>query len=490
VWWTNTTAETFEVRQLRADLLKDTAPAERDSRMPEAGFFKLEQGIYRQRVVADIVHELLNRDVAKLGHLLRMVLAMTSSGDVARDPGRDAPWVVDDEVHSAQASILRRFVDAHRTVLLVLPHQPLATLTAESNNMGMLAERAIDRGIKFHGAGDQLSVLVFDRRLVLKEQSPVPDTFIRIPVSKADDPREDEQIDEISALLRSLQGLEAMSKRDRRQTLTDIPRVVAGMFLAATQDAVRSEKLGLNPGEFLECEGANRLTQLVGLQRRTRYTRRVAAVRDWLTQIKLHRQLVDFVDGRRVSIERSFPIVQRLDTQITLETELPSSLERVRTEIGVWRLEPTLWKMRTHDSGAAGFMLLDSRAFHISTESSEPFNLYWAIVQRAYNDARDGRVDEEGVYTPYAKTLYEWAGMRLKSDARHFQRVRERMHDHLKLMVDHGLLCDWSCPELEHPDLFSKDAFKSAKVELKLPTSLAQYLPSPRTKSDSGALTP
>ncbi len=175
------------------------------------------------------------------------------------------------------------------------------------------------------------------------------------------------------------------------------------------------------------------------------------------------------------------PIVQRLQDQIRVTSDQSGGL-RAGT-YNVWRLDKNLWRLRNPKGPTASFMLLDERAFRLETRSSEPFNLYWTIVQRAYNAMRashaEGKISADGVFSPKLSTLYEWAGMEKVGDTTNPFRIRERLREALGLMVSNGLLLDWSCPQLENDDEeFRLDEFKSyMRLRLTLPGSLVRYLP-------------
>ncbi len=80
-------------------------------------------------------------------------------------------------------------------------------------------------------------------------------------------------------------------------------------------------------------------------------------------------------------------------------------------------------------------------------------------------------------FSPKIAMLYEMAGMEHPSDATHPNRKRERLRMALSLMVDHGLLLDWSSAFLSADEDFCSDPFVNKRVNLHLPSSLLRYLP-------------
>ncbi len=180
------------------------------------------------------------------------------------------------------------------------------------------------------------------------------------------------------------------------------------------------------------------------------------------------------------------PLVQRLQDTFTISTfgdDAPMVLRRARSPLHMWRINPDLWSMRTPDSGNASFMLLDERAFGLETRTSEPFNLYWTIVQRAYMIASDrvpqhDKVDDDGTFQPTLETLYRWAGLEQSSDATNPFRIRERFCKYLDLMVDKQLLDFWECDELlDRVAPFRRACMTQARVKIGLPRELLSYLP-------------
>jgi len=275
-----------------------------------------------------------------------------------------------------------------------------------------------------------------------------------------------------------------MGPKTRQAYFKDIPRIIAGMFLAATHDSDLGLSM-LQPGQFLDAESGRRLTDIVGLDgEQNRQVKRVRAVRDWLTKIQLVRELRSTRPNERISW--SGPIVHRLPDEITVTEQLPDGLSRSRSKIFIWRLSPELWNLRTMGSGAEDYMLLDQKAFQLDQglqmTTSEPFNLYWTIVQRAYKAASarnpEERFDADGRFRPRAAMLYRWSGMELRSDERHPHRIRARMRDYLVKMVEKGLVINWSCPYLESDEEhFQREKFAHVRISIQLPSSLLMFLP-------------
>ena len=88
-------------------------------------------------------------------------------------------------------------------------------------------------------------------------------------------------------------------------------------------------------------------------------------------------------------------------------------------------------------------MLLDDRAFKLDDRSSVAFNLYWTLVNRAYND----RVSDEGSFKLKLWTLYNWSG--LESSSQRVDRLKETFRSAFDRMVEVGLLQHWRCVSLD-----------------------------------------
>ncbi|MEM1347605.1 MAG: hypothetical protein AAGI01_03550 [Myxococcota bacterium] len=487
VWWRFGPFET--VRQ-RKRLLEQRAPSKRLSEEFEAaGFQPFSQHDYREQVRVELIEELLaassSQNNGVLDHLARIILFMTTPHQVLTAELFEGVYLLEEDTRALVRRALRQWRKDHAPTMVALPRDPLATLTRETNNLGrqLAGERSApgSRGIKYHRDLEtgQMSLLSYDAKLVLKGTK-VPDTYIKIPMEVREG-RQPTNGSELSSLLEILHEAKELTRTQRQHFLRDAPRVIAGMFLAAERDQALGGAYGVKPGEFLESETAYRLTDLIGLERRSRHTKRVIFVRDWLTRIHLTRT-VDRLDhrGKRERIRWSAPIVQRLADEIEVERSMPDGLGSVRSKVHIWRLADALWRMRTRDSGVAAFMLVDERAFALSTETSDPFNLYWTIIQRAYKGSvtrvEDDKVRPDGVFSPKIATLYEWSGMASTSLERNPSRIRERMRDYLSLMVSKGLLLDWSSEWLEHDGPFQRRVFETSRVRLTMPSSMVRYI--------------
>jgi hypothetical protein len=387
--------------------------------------------------------------------------------------------------------------------MIALPHGPMSTLTRESMNLGAMVRHGHARWKRAALKRVDDFVIVGDRRLVAREDGR-DDVYIRIPLDppggEGERELDAEVIDQqlVAALTQALmrmcrEHMPAPIRQEREEfgqleliddgtsarvagLVEEIPRVVAGLFRAASVDRGLSF---VGSGEFIDSSSAARLTDIVGLSREsTSSKRRVASVRSILEHVRL-RRTVRSEDGRSM-VTWEGPIIQRLADTIDVEAELPSGYELTnRSELGIWRIAPELWRMQDAAGPSAGFMLIDERAFELSGRSSDPFNLYWTIIQRAYNAHRaksqDDRFDDAGVFSPALSVLYTWAGMDRMSDAKNMGRTRRRMARHFESMGDKQIIVSYDAEVFSDVRGVSLDSH--TRIDIQLPPSLLCFLP-------------
>ena len=397
--------------------------------------------------------------------------------------------------------------------MVALPHGPMATLTRETMNLGALVRHGQARWKKAAVKHVDEFVIVGDQRLVAREDGS-EEVYIQVPLGGSDGAGQGEVVPEvadgqvIAALTQALmrmcrdhspmlsapgEGVGADAGSGQLELLGDgdaslaglveeILRGVAGIFRAARVDRGLSF---VGSGEFVDSTTATRLTDIIGLSGKTTRSRnRVAAVRAMLENVRLKRT-VRSEDGKSL-VTWEGPIIQRLKDRIDVETKLPRDYGLTsRHELGLWRIAPELWRMQDADGKAASFMLLDERAFSLSGLSPDPFNLYWTIIQRAYNAHRakseDDKFDDSGSFRPTLSVLYTWAGMDKKTDAKNMARARERMDGHLKSMRERELIVSYDA------DVFSPtrglSLASSTRIDIQLPPSLLCFLPNAAFRS-------
>ncbi len=458
----------------------------------EHGFARISQDSYRLRVKQPIMEARVTSGFAPLLYATSLVVGLTGPRTLALSDVGEVEELDEATLSTTYAAIVAGWRERHKPQRVALPHQQFATLTHETQLLSMLVGRDAPAhatsGIRVHPRDDS-RLLVYSESLIRQRDrdgsvNPDLEKYLQIPVRMDDDPATSPDL--FTALVRALQGMGDLQDLQRRNHVADIPRVVAGIFRAAHIDR---ERLGHDhpDGRFWDTNTSKRLTRLIGLDdRQRRHRTRVSMVRQWLETIELSRTYteVDQVTGKRVQRRHTAPIVHRLPDRIELTEELTRG-EFAKTTAYLWRIPDYVWQMCQPGSGVENFMLLDARAFqldsHLAQMTSEPFNLYWTIVQRAYNASRASsdrdRVSPDGQFSPILKTLYEWAGMERPNDVHNPKRKRERLRTALSAMVDHGLLLDWYSPILLSDGDFDTEAFQTERVRLHLPDSFLRYLP-------------
>jgi hypothetical protein len=459
-------------------------------------------GLLDQELSDDpVFHQLIINDCLDSEHLLswtlRVIFMLTERSRRPTMEDFDEPFVDPEWLLKQSARLKARWKHENVThVMIALPHGPLSTLTREVSNMGAMVRHGHAgwkrAAAKVHGE----FVLVADQRLVNK-QNTLGDTLISVPLEGQPGSNGEEVV---GALTRALMHMcaESVSELavDEDEAGEDgqlelgleqssmlaglvesIPRVVAGIFHVARND---QRLTFINNGEFVDSDSALRLTETVGMDRlSTRSKNRVAAVRSMLERVRL-RRTVRSEDGKTTSTWEG-PIIQRLDDRIDTQRELPGGLGGVtRTTLHVWRVAPELWRMQDASGESASFMLLDERAFALSVRSSEPFNLYWTIIQRAYNAHKADnheldRFDADGNFSPTLSVLYTWSGMDKPSDRKNMARARARMLSHLELLAEQELIVSFDEEVLE-PSLRTS-LTSNTRMRIGLPPTLLCYLP-------------
>jgi len=508
-WWKPSEDLTWLEHELPEDLAAAAARGEGAvGHMASRGYQWVDQSTWQKRVKDALVFGLATvNDSERVAEVVRWIVVLTAPR-FKLSPEMWPELELGPKLLGAELRTL--YMGITRRKMVSIPRKPLAVLPMEVDNMSRFAsgifppatpdpgdERSL--GVANSGKGARLrltggaepALLLTDRSLVKKA---TPDTFIKIPLS-AGAPTEDP----VGALVHSLAGFSELGRIQRADHLAHIPRVVAGVFMLAHRDALGPGDT-VAPGEFLDTGSAHRLTRAIGLDATDRRAReRVAMVRHWLTQIQLVREVVEVVGGRRIKTHWMGPVLTELSDRYRIGEDLdaplaptgaggegqsgkkaPEELRFVREELMPFRLAPVLWRMSEHDSGTSEFMLLDHRAFELddafASSTSAPFNLYWTIVQRAYmapaaHDPADRMVD--GTFGVMAKTLFRLSGIEDVHHGAKRGRAYDKLALYLDLMIDKGLIADWSCDVARGKDL------GKARVSITMPATFAQYLSPP-----------
>ncbi len=453
---------------------------------------------------ADRIFSLADELVARpfgIRYLARVILVFTSS--YRRLNPIDAEQLQCDEaaLERLVSVVHRRWQDtlSHTNApgtdtMVALPHGPMSTLPRESGHLGSLVRDGDagwrDAAAKFHSdnaSTPQQLVLVYDKRLVVDQDQGIKSnpSVMRVPIEDLLGAPGENKLDAPGALASAVVQIykaahgRVPSTSHLAGLTNDIPRVVAGMFLIAREDERRSA-LKLAPGTLLDSETAARLTRRIGLDHTQKRNRdRVRAVRAMLEHIELTRTVRD--EAGTGSMTWTGPIIQRLRDRVEVSKGLPDGLDRSKAELGVWMIAPELWRMQDSRGPSASFMLLDRRAFELSSNTSEPFNLYWTIIQRAYNARRarnsEDQFDADGAFRPTFEVLYTWANLEKPTDRVNPHRLVSRLRSYLDLLVERELIVSYDTEFFERTS-FSLKRDARRRIAIQLPPGLLGYLPS------------
>ena len=405
----------------------------------EKGFVCLTREAYIERVREPIIFHLIHKD-SSLEHLAAILALYTATARELREPRRWIERMLEDLRRDCSRELQRRDFTA-------VPMKPLYSLPREANNLrsffisrdddldvdddsGMIRGKLPRARVRVVEDTHGQQTLFFDTDLVLR-QSGEMDSFVSVQL---DEP----QTDVLGALTKAIEQLDVDPA-----VFEHVPRVCAGLFAAAHRD--RHTAFGA-PGTFWDTDSGKRLCKIVGFNPDNyKHRQRVQDVRKLLSELKLHRAASGFDDrGNRIRIKYKGPLIELRQAQLELEIEDREGIGERHT-FQAWSIDDTLWKMTLYeeDGGAPAFMLLDDRAFKLDDRSSVAFNLYWTLVNRAYND----RVSDEGSFKLKLWTLYNWSG--LESSSQRVDRLKETFRSAFDRMVEVGLLQHWRCVSLD-----------------------------------------
>lgn len=436
--------------------------------LEEAGFVPLDREAYLQRVREPIVFNLIQKgsELGKLASVIALYTAPTKK--LMEDPGSWIEHTFDDLRRELTRELTRRDFTA-------VPMKPLYSLPRESNNIRQffiarssdieidadrrLVKAGLDRArVKFLEEENGQQALFFDTHLVNKS-SGEPDSFISVKLNTP-------QTDVLGALTQAIEQLDVDPA-----VFEHLPRICAGMFAAAHRDRVL---FGSGHGTFWDTDSGKRLCKIVGFNPDNyKHRQRVQHVRKLLKKLILHRSATGFDEkGRKMRIKRKGPLIELRQAEIELEIENREGMSEKHT-FQSWSIDDTLWQMTLsrEEGGAPAFMMLDDRAFKLDERSSVAFNIYWTLVNRAYND----RVSDTGEFELNLWTLYDWSG--LEQSSPRVDRLKETFNTALNRMVEIGLLCSWRCDALSQDVVTTMESLREARLGIMFGQTQLKMLP-------------
>ncbi len=406
--------------------------------LKDKGFITISRPQYLERVRQNLINYQLLKTRVLERPLALMLLYCTPSKERALMPKLLGTRMEDLQMRCVQA--LQR---QNPTV----PMWSLYSLPREANNIstfflakadqlevstsGDLIKGPLERArVKMLEEDDGQQTLFFDTDLVSNKEKRRADVFISVEV-------DERQPDALGALMRAIEKFDI-----DRNIFEHLPRVCAGMFAAAQRD----RRLRFNsPGTFWDTDSGYRVCRIIGFDPdNPRHRKRVQDARELLQNFILHRKAKGRDEnGRKVDIEWCGPIIESRRARITLTVEEREGLS-ARHNFHSWSIAEELWNMTLleEEGGTPSFTIIDQRAFELDARTSGPFNIYWTLINRAYND----RIAPDGSFELGLWTLYLWSGLE-SINPRPF-RIRDQLKEALELMLDRGLLLSWECNEL------------------------------------------
>lgn len=436
--------------------------------LEQLGFVQITSQTYLDRVRRPIMQRLLKEDDALMRAAAIIALYTVGRGE------RQRMLRVTGQIWDELAKAAKDFFQQHTTAV---PIYSLYSLAKEARNICGFAD---ELKIVVRVDNDQIAsskvtdgyamlqeresgqgVLFFDKKLVERTSNKAkrPDQFIEIPVEF--------DVVKPSVLDAIMKALERLPIEER--LMEHLPRVTAAFFNAAQRD--RRLRIG-HDGAFWDSESGKRLCRLAGFDPSNyRHRAIIKDIRELLCGIILHREVSAVEHGKRRKLKWKGPLLQPLQAELELSEEDREGLTNHQT-LKSWIIADALWRMVTplEQGGAPAFMALDERAFYLDTRSSVPFNLYWMLVNRAYMD----RLSDKGSLSLRLGLLYEWAGLQGRFERP--SRLRPVLIQALDLMLEHGLLSEWSCAALESDDYILFDELLAQELHVTFSTSHIEAL--------------
>lgn len=380
--------------------------------------------------------------LVKMGdHLISTVLAIVTY--TASRSERSDVLSTASQIKDMLMVMIQRELAHHSTPI---PLQPFYSLPKEMRNMGsMFVSLKEERGLELHDQGrlvqdnitggraklhNQHTLLFYDTTLIRRKSARV-EQFIELRLDASN-----------SSVLDAL--IQALDQLDLDKNLLEhVPRVLAGFFNAAQRDRHLDFSV---EGAFWDTDSGRRLCTLVGFEPdNKRHRKRIQDIRQLMERIILHREVIKYAeDGQTYQrIAWRGPLITCLNQEVEIEVGNSEGMTGHST-LHAWMVAHPLWQMvcPKEAGGAPSFMSLDERAFALNSSDSLYFNLYWALINRAYLN----RLDASGSFSLTLQTLYTWSGLQGRFERGN--KLRAFLIKALELMVDHQLLTGWECEEL------------------------------------------
>ena len=430
--------------------------------LAEAGFEQISAEQYRQIIKPEVLEELLQTGDALVPDAA-IILLFTANRQEREMCKTNTLRLVSRLVKQS-----KRVISGHQYASI--PMRPLFSMPREMHNVSQLtkharklsksAQKARSKGKRVVSAPtieeestvllvpqsehvraavqDQQQLLLYDHRVITErdgQHKGAPSRFLRVPL----DSKHTSPVDAIIATLGSV-GIEP-------KDFEHVPRVLAGMFMAARRDRGRPF---IREGEFWDTEAGARLARIIGFDEKNwRHTNTIQAVRRLMQSVEMHRRVeLRTREGKRQRVDWTGPLIAAQRSKIDISEECREGFT-LRATFHAFAIAQPLWEMvlREEEGGTPAFMALDARAFQLDRTCSVPFNIYWTIVNRAYmSNYSDKPLPKNGAFEMKMQVLYEHSGLENKYP--HNKHLYQKLISSLDRMVECGLLRSWECPEL------------------------------------------
>jgi hypothetical protein len=337
-----------------------------------------------------------------------------------------------------------------------IPMFPLYSLPRETHNLYRLSvadfEDEADTKVLRAGTGraklspDKEDLILFDKQLIFKDSGHA-DQYMSVEMDNPDH-------SVLRALVAAIEKLELQP-----EVMEHLPRIVAGIFQAAWRD---KNKPFTHRGAFWETESGRRICELVGFDPdNQRHRARVQQALFVLSRLTLHREIV-YPGRKKKTVQWSGPIIQKLKDKIDVNEEDQEGVTSQQT-FQEWLVAVELWDVIQPSDPVHSpmFMLIDRRAFRLDASDSNPFNLYWTIINRAYMDKS---IHGDGSYSVSLKVLLEWAGIEHDHKKTKAVRLRAYLKGILERFVQVGLIKRWACDVLSNEEPVGFIALEGAQL--------------------------
>ena len=341
-------------------------------RLEREGFYQISRADYARHARFPILMDLLRKRPSQLDPLATLVALLTAEVD---EPGAFTHWatmVTFDLANTCMGALQRQMDRA-----LYNPPHPIVPrdggrLTFSLATQQQLLDAKVE-GLPVDPGVDGLHVRHHDQEHPLVEVT-----------------MEAGRVELYGSLIKGIEALGVAADQ-----LEHLPRVCAGMLVAARQD--RDLDFSYE-GTFWDTAHGHRLCRIVGFDEEDQaHLERVQRARGALEGMVLCRGFARRDrSGRRMRVRWSGPLLELRRARMELSIEDRFGLSEHHTLFS-WSLADELWSMLRSVEGGVEVSLswLDARAFGLDVRTGHAFNLYLALACAPGAQAQEGEVSFE-----------------------------------------------------------------------------------------------